>query len=62
MIPEFLQLKGVTGVKRHELISSVKEAILQAGGYIIHFHMFSNAAICINFEISACNIVDYYFL
>ncbi|CAN5233223.1 hypothetical protein BH20ACI2_BH20ACI2_00370 [soil metagenome] len=45
MITEFLQLKGVTRVDRLEMISRVRDAILQGGGYILDFHMFSNAAI-----------------
>src|SRR5687768_10364611 len=60
MIPRFLQLHGVTKVDRHEMISRVKEAILQGGGYILDFHMFSNTAICINFEVSVGNIEKLY--
>ena len=37
------------------MISRVKEAILLGGGYVTDFHMFSNAVICINFEVSAGN-------
>jgi len=33
MIPEFLQLSSVTSVDRIEMISRVKEAISQSGGY-----------------------------
>ena len=60
MIPNFLQLKGVTKVTRHEMISGVREAILEGGGYILDFHMFSNAAICINFEVSVGSIGNFY--
>jgi hypothetical protein len=60
MIPKFIQLSSVTSVNRHEIISRVKEAISKGGGYIIDFHMFSNAAICINFEVSVGNIGDFY--
>lgn len=56
MMPKFLQLKGVTKVNRHEMISRVRGGILEGGGYIIDFHMFSNAAICINFEVSVGSI------
>ncbi len=38
------------------MISRVKDAILRGGGYILDFHMFSNTAICINFEVSVGNI------
>jgi hypothetical protein len=60
MIPRFLQLTGVTKVNRHEMISRVKEAILRGGGYVTDFHMFSNAAICLNFEVSVGNIGSLY--
>lgn len=42
------------------MISRVKAAILQGGGYILDFHMFSNVAICINFEVSAGNVSRLY--
>lgn len=60
MIPRFLQLHGITRVNRQEMISRVKEAILQGGGYITDFRMFSNTAICINFEVSVGNIEKLY--
>jgi hypothetical protein len=60
MIPRFLQLKGVTRVGRHEMISRVRDAILQGGGYILDFHMFSNAAICINFEVALSDVGKFY--
>lgn len=60
MIPSFLRLNGVTRVERHEMISLVREAILAGGGYVLDFHMFSNAAICINFEVPAGNIESLY--
>src|SRR5687767_825902 len=56
MIPKLLRLNGVTRTDRQEMISCVKEAIWKGGGYIFDFHMFSNASICINFEVSAGNI------
>lgn len=42
------------------MISRVKDAIQDGGGYILDFHMFSNAAICINFEVSVGNITSLY--
>lgn len=60
MIPKFLQLRGVTAVNRHEMIARVRDAILDGGGYITDFHLFSNAAICINFEVSAGNVGGFY--
>lgn len=38
------------------MISRVKEAILEGGGYLLDFHLFSNTAICLNFEVSVGNI------
>ena len=60
MIPKFLQLNGVTRIDRHDMIARVREAISNGGGYICNFHMFSNASICINFEVSAGNIEKLY--
>jgi hypothetical protein len=42
------------------MISRVKEAISTGGGYILDFHMFSNASICINFEVPVGNIEKLY--
>lgn len=52
-MPSFLRLSGVTRADRRETISLVTDAILRGGGYVLDFHMFSNAAICINFEVAA---------
>lgn len=60
MIPKFIQLSSVTSVNRHEMISRVKEAISKGGGYITEIHMFSNAAVCINFEVSINSIGNFY--
>ena len=56
MKPSSLQLQGTTKADRHETIQRVKEAILNGGGFILDFQMFSNMAICINFEVSAGSI------
>jgi hypothetical protein len=56
MTGNFLRINGITRRDRHEMISRVKEAILQGGGFIVDFHMFSNLSICLNFEISAGKI------
>ena len=55
-----LHLNGMTRVERHEMISLVREAIHAGGGYVLDFHMFSNAAICINFEVAAGNVERLY--
>lgn len=56
MIPSFLRLSGVTRASRHEMISLVTEAIRAGGGYVADFHMFSNVAITIDFEVPAANV------
>src|SRR2546423_3461845 len=56
MNSRFLQLTGFTRVNRHGMISRAKDAILRGGGYVTNFRMFSNVAICINFEVSTDNI------
>lgn len=60
MIPKFLQLGGVTRIDRHDMISRAREAISESGAYISDFHMFSNASICINFEVPAGDIEKLY--
>ena len=42
------------------MISRVREAILEGGGYILDLHMFSNAAICINFAVAVGDIGKFY--
>ena len=58
MAPCFLRLNGITRRDRHEMISRAKEAILQGGGFIVDFHLFSNLSICLNFELPAGRIRD----
>jgi hypothetical protein len=60
MIPNLLQLNGGTRIDRHDKIARVRGATSKGGGYICDFHMFSNASICINFEVSAGNIEKLY--
>lgn len=50
MMPLFLQLHGATKADRHEMIYRVQDAVLSGGGFFLDFHMFSNTAICINFN------------
>ena len=60
MTPTFLRLNGITRHDRHEMISSVKEAILKGGGFVTDFHMFSNLSICLNFELPVRRIESLY--
>jgi hypothetical protein len=48
MIPKALRVSGYTPVARHTMLERVKAAIGTSGGYIVDFHRFSNAAICLN--------------
>lgn len=60
MVPTFIRLNGITKRDRHEMIFSVKEAILKGGGFVTDFHMFSNLSICLNFELSARKIESFH--
>jgi hypothetical protein len=60
MLLTFLRLNAITRRDRHEMISRVKEAILEGGGFITDFHLFSNLSICLNFELSAGKIESLY--
>lgn len=42
------------------MISSVKDAITQSGGWIVDFRMFSNVSISLNFEIPVTEIARLY--
>lgn len=48
---KFIRINCFTKANRHEVISGVKDAFLRSGGFITDFHMFSNASLCVNFEL-----------
>lgn len=48
---QFLRLDGFTKAERLGMNDRVSEAIDQAGAWITDFHLYSNIAICINFEV-----------
>jgi len=50
---KFLQLNAMTRGQRHQIIELAKDAITASGGWIMDFKFFSNASICINFELSS---------
>lgn len=56
MMPSLLRLSGATRANRHEMIARVREAILGAGGFVLDFHLFSNVAISLSFEVAAANV------
>jgi hypothetical protein len=42
------------------MIGRIKDAMISGGGYTLNFQMFSNVAICINFEVSAKSLGAFY--
>lgn len=60
MCPQFLRLNGLTRENRHHSISLLRDAIINSGGWITDFHLFSNAAICINFELPRRHAGKFY--
>ena len=53
---QFLRLSGFTRAERLQMTTRVSEAINQAGAWITDFHLYSNIAICINFEVPPANL------
>lgn len=51
MAARFLRINAVTHAERHQTIPALRDALSASGGWITDFHLFSNASICINFEI-----------
>ncbi|MGA9767545.1 MAG: hypothetical protein WBV94_00780 [Blastocatellia bacterium] len=51
-----LRINASTRADRNLITSLAKEAILQCGGWVLDFKMFSNISICINFEIVTAHI------
>lgn len=50
MLP--LRLTGYARGSHVEVIATVRDAIESAGGYITDCHLFSNAIVCVNFEMT----------
>ena len=48
---ERIHLQGVTSGSRHLIIEAAREAITDAGGWIVDFHIFSNLALSLIFEL-----------
>ena len=55
----FLRINCFTKAHRHEVISGVKDAFLRSGGFITDFHMFSNASLCVNFELPLHSVSQF---
>ncbi|HEY0738494.1 MAG TPA: hypothetical protein VGD69_26480 [Herpetosiphonaceae bacterium] len=58
MSPGFLQLNGMTTIERHTMIERVKAALGESGAYILNFHMFSNAALVLQFEVPSDRVAQ----
>jgi hypothetical protein len=54
--PKVLRLEGVTDEARHEMIGRVERAVSACGGSILDFRQFSNASVCLDFEIAASRL------
>lgn len=55
---EVLRINASTRTDRNLITAHAKEAILQSGGWILDFKLFSNISICINFEIASARIEE----
>ncbi|HST22215.1 MAG TPA: hypothetical protein VLR90_13915 [Blastocatellia bacterium] len=55
---DVLRINASTRSDRNLIIARAKEAILQSGGWVLDFKLFSNISICINFEIVTANIEE----
>jgi hypothetical protein len=51
MCPPFLRINGSTREDRHRMISLLRDAVQNSGGWVTDFRLFSNISICINFEL-----------
>lgn len=51
-----LRLTGLAAGSHVEVISAARDSLNDTGGSIVDFHMFSNAILCLNFEIAASRL------
>jgi hypothetical protein len=49
----FLQINVTTTSERYAATNAVKNAVMQAGGWITGYTRFSNVSLCLNFEIES---------
>lgn len=49
----YIKIAAITGENRHDIIDYTVKAINSCSGYVMNHTMFSNSAICINFQIEA---------
>ena len=55
---ERIHLQGVTKGARHLIIEAAREAITDAGGWIVDFHLFSNLALSLIFELDPVRLIQ----
>lgn len=56
MIPKYINIAGITKENRNNMIDFAVSCINSGSGWVMNHTMFSNAAICINFEIEAKDV------
>lgn len=56
MVPKYIRIAGITKENRHDMIDYTVRCISGCSGWVMNHTLFSNAAICINFEIEAKNV------
>lgn len=58
MIAQPLRISGFTRVPHIEMIALIRDAINSSGGSIFDSYMYSNAMLCVNFEIGRCDVTQ----
>jgi len=53
LIPRYINIAGITKEYRHDMIDYTVNCIDTCSGWVMNHTMFSNSAICINFQIEA---------
>ena len=56
MSGKVLRIDAVTAENRHDMTERARQAIASCGGSILDFRQFSNASVCITFEIAAARL------
>lgn len=56
MIPRYINISGITKENRYKMIDYAVNCINNCSGWVMNHTMFSNAAICINFELEAKDV------
>ena len=60
MAVPFLELHVLTKRRSYEILPSLKDAIVAAGGWVTGYREFSNRAVCVNFEIEERHCQDLF--